>query len=80
MLKRWVERKDQIYEGDSQHDSQEFLGMLMTTIHEDINQISLKPYSEQKDSDGRLDTEVANEFWLNFKARENSIFINLFYG
>ena len=59
MLKRWVERKDPIYEGDNQHDSQEFLGMLMTTIHEDVNQISSKPYAEQKDSDGRPDPIVA---------------------
>lgn len=54
--------------------------MLMTNLHEDINLISQKPYIEQKDSDGRPDPIVAQEFWANFKARENSIFIDLFYG
>lgn len=36
-LKRQLERKDPQYEGDNQHDSQEVLSMLLTTIHEDIN-------------------------------------------
>jgi ubiquitin carboxyl-terminal hydrolase 6/32 len=39
-------------------------------MHEDVNQISKKPYVEQKDSNGRPDEEVAQEFWEGFKARE----------
>jgi ubiquitin C-terminal hydrolase len=54
--------------------------MLLTTLHEDINEISLKPYVELKDSDGRPDDIVATEFWDNFKAREKSKIIDLFYG
>ncbi len=50
---------DPRYEGDREHDSQEFLSMLMTTMHEDLNLVTEKPYTEQKDSDGRPDLQVA---------------------
>jgi len=56
------------------------LSVLLETMHEDCNAISKKPYIEQKDSDGRPDSIVAKEYWDAFKQREQSIFIDLFYG
>lgn len=56
------------------------LSVLLETMHEDCNKISKKPYVEQKDSNGRSDEEVASEYWSGFKQRDNSIFVDLFYG
>lgn len=53
---------------------------MLENMHEDCNQVSKKPYIEQKDSNGRLDQVVAKEFWDGFLQREKSIFVDLFYG
>ena len=56
------------------------LSFLLETLHEDLNDISKKPYIEFKDSETRKDEEVSKEFWEGFMQREQSIFIDLFYG
>ena len=56
------------------------LSFLLETLHEDLNDITKKPYIEYKDSDDRPDHEVSAEFWEGFKQREKSIFVELFYG
>jgi ubiquitin C-terminal hydrolase len=56
------------------------LSFLLETLHEDLNDITKKPYVEFKDSDQRCDDEVSREFWEGFIKREKSIFIDLFYG
>ena len=68
------------FQGFAQHDSQEMLSFLLETLHEDLNQVSKKPYIEYKDSDDRPDAEVSREFWEGFKKREKSLFVDLFYG
>lgn len=50
----------------SQHDCQEFLSILLDLLHEDLNQITCKPYVELHDSDGRPDVEVAKEVIIRF--------------
>lgn len=49
-------------------------------MHEDLNRVTEKPYSELKDSDGRADSVVAHEAWAQHNARNQSIVIDLFYG
>lgn len=49
-------------------------------MHEDLNDITKKPYIEYKDFDNRTDEEVSLEYWNGFKQREKSIFVDLFYG
>ena len=56
------------------------LSFLLETLHEDLNDITKKPYVEYKDSDNRLDEEVSKEYWEGFLQREKSLFIDLFYG
>jgi ubiquitin C-terminal hydrolase len=56
------------------------LSFLLETLHEDLNDITTKPYVEYKDSDGRKDAEVSAEYWDGFHKREQSIFVDLFYG
>ncbi|KAJ6636569.1 Ubiquitin carboxyl-terminal hydrolase 32, partial [Pseudolycoriella hygida] len=68
------------FAGGGQHDSQELLEWLLDGLHEDLNRVTEKPYSELKDSDGRADSVVAHEAWAQHHARNQSIVIDLFYG
>lgn len=49
-------------------------------LHEDLNRIKRKPYIEEKDYDGRPDAVIAAESWANFKKRNDSVVVDLFYG
>lgn len=68
------------FAGGGQHDSQELLEWLLDALHEDLNRVTEKPYSELKDSDGRADSVVAAEAWQQHHSRNQSIVIDLFYG
>lgn len=46
------------FTGYAQHDAQEFMAFLLDGLHEDLNRIQNKPYTETVDSDGRLDEVV----------------------
>jgi len=66
--------------GYAQHDSHELLAFLLDGLHEDLNRIKQKPYVEIKDSEGRTDEEAANDAWLGYKKRNDSIIVDLFQG
>ncbi|KAE9590782.1 putative ubiquitinyl hydrolase 1 [Lupinus albus] len=68
------------FSGYSQHDSQELLAFLLDGLHEDLNRVKRKPYHEVKDADGRPDDEVAEEYWRNHLARNDSIVVDLCQG
>ncbi|CBI39133.3 unnamed protein product, partial [Vitis vinifera] len=68
------------FSGYNQHDSQEFLAFLLDGLHEDLNRVKCKPYIEAGDPDGRPDEEVADEYWRNHLARNDSIIVNLCQG
>ncbi|KAF1001999.1 hypothetical protein AG4045_022181 [Apium graveolens] len=68
------------FSGFNQHDSQELLAFLLDGLHEDVNRVKNKPYAEVKDSDGRPDEEVADEYWQNHLARNDSIIVDLCQG
>lgn len=53
---------------------------LLDALHEDLNRVTEKPYTELKDSDGRPDEVVAAEAWSQHHSRNQSIVIDLFYG
>ncbi|XP_062202626.1 ubiquitin carboxyl-terminal hydrolase 8-like isoform X2 [Phragmites australis] len=68
------------FSGFNQHDSQELLAFLLDGLHEDLNRVKCKPYSEAKDSDGRAVEEVADEYWGNHLARNDSIIVDICQG
>ncbi|KAF7818874.1 ubiquitin carboxyl-terminal hydrolase 8-like [Senna tora] len=68
------------FSGYNQHDSQELLAFLLDGLHEDLNRVKRKPYHEVKDADGRPDEEVAEEYWHNHLARNDSIIVDLCQG
>ncbi|KAJ7517420.1 hypothetical protein O6H91_21G023400 [Diphasiastrum complanatum] len=68
------------FSGYNQHDSQELLAFLLDGLHEDLNRVKTKPYIEVKDADGRPDEEVADEYWANHRARNDSIIVDVYQG
>lgn len=56
---------------------QELLAFLLDGLHEDLNRVKCKPYVEAKDGDGRPDEEVADEYWKNHRARNDSIIVDV---
>ena len=80
MFKKVLERFNEMFVGYDQHDSQEFLAVLLDGIHEDINRVKKKPYLELPDSNDRPDKIVAKEWWDNHLSREDSVVQKLFAG
>nr|XP_043621900.1 ubiquitin carboxyl-terminal hydrolase 5-like [Erigeron canadensis] len=68
------------FSGYNQHDSQELLAFLLDGLHEDLNRVKHKPYIKSKDADGRPDEEVADEYWANHIARNDSIIVDVCQG
>ncbi|KAL2331868.1 hypothetical protein Fmac_019449 [Flemingia macrophylla] len=68
------------FNGFNQHDSQELLAFLLDGLHEDLNRVKCKPYIEVKDGDGRPDEEVADEYWHNHLARNDSVIVDVCQG
>ncbi|XP_048501024.1 ubiquitin carboxyl-terminal hydrolase 5 isoform X2 [Beta vulgaris subsp. vulgaris] len=68
------------FSGYNQHDSQELLAFLLDGLHEDLNRVKDKPYILSRDADGRPDEEVADEYWANHKARNDSIIVDVCQG
>ncbi|VDK35964.1 unnamed protein product [Taenia asiatica] len=68
------------FAGYQQQDAQELMNFLLDFLHEDLNKIKQKPYIEVKDADDCPDEVLAGESWSNFKKRNDSIIVDLFYG
>lgn len=68
------------FAGNRQHDAQELLAFLLDGLSEDLNLVDTKPYTEQPDSDGREDKELAEIWWENHLKRDLSIIQALFMG
>lgn len=66
--------------GSQQHDSGELITYLLDGLHEDLNRVKAKPYTESKDYDGRPDHIIAKESWQLFLLRNQSIIVDLMYG
>lgn len=50
---------------------------MLDGLHEDLNRVKSKPYVEAKDGEGRPDEEVADEYWRNHVARNDSIIVDV---
>lgn len=79
-LKSLVGQKASQFNGFAQHDAQEFMAFFLDGLHEDLNRIKKKPYTETVDSDGRSDEVVADEAWEMYKKRNDSFIVDLFQG
>ncbi|TIB82659.1 UCH-domain-containing protein [Wallemia mellicola] len=71
------------FAGYGQQDTQEFLAFLLDGLHEDLNRIKSKPYTEIPDWEGGTDADVAKlakTCWDLYKQRNDSIIVDLFQG
>jgi ubiquitin C-terminal hydrolase len=79
-VKSLIGKKVSKFSGFGQQDSCELVNYLLDLLHEDLNRIVNKPYVEMKDSNGRSDPIVAQEYWDGFRARNDSVIVDLMYG
>lgn len=71
------------FAGYGQQDTQELLAFLLDGLHEDLNRIQKKPYIESPDWEGGDDralVEFARKQWDLYKARNDSLIVDLFQG
>ena len=75
-----LSNQSDMYSGYQQQDAQEFLSILLDTLHEDLNQGDIKKNFEMPDGDGKPDDLVARESWNFHKQRNLSYFVDTFLG
>lgn len=49
-------------------------------MHEDLNRVKVKPYTETIESNGQADEKVSRDSWTNHLKRNNSIITDLMHG
>ena len=82
-FKRTLGRFAPSFSGYGQQDSQEFLAFLLDGLHEDLNRIVKKPYTEKPDAEDLNEialAELADECWKLHKMRNDSIVVDLVQG
>ena len=79
-LKKLIGELMPLFKGNGQQDSFEFLIFMLDCLHEDLNLISNKPYTENPDSLTYKGTEeeLSNEIWAN-NLKRNCSFVNSFF-
>lgn len=79
-FKEEIGRVNAQFSGFQQQDSQELFTFLVDSLHEDLNRVKQKPYTEDVEHGGRPDDVVAAESWVTFRKRNDSHFVDCFYG
>lgn len=80
-FKRALGRFAPQFSGFQQHDAQELLAYILDGLHEDLNRVKHKPYTEVKESDGSTDDAIiAKEAWDRHLLRNDSIFVDHVQG
>lgn len=75
-----------MFSGYHQQDSQELIAFLLDGLHEDLNRILKKPYTEKPElPDDKVNdpievSKLAQDCWNIHKLRNNSVIIDLFVG
>ncbi|QRV75770.1 ubiquitin carboxyl-terminal hydrolase [Ceratobasidium sp. AG-Ba] len=77
-----------IFAGYEENDSQELVGMVLDSLHEDLNRVLKKPYVERPewpDEDlgektAETEARIARETWEGHVRRNDSIIADLFHG
>ena len=80
-IKDLVAKKVKKFSGHNQQDSNEFMTEFLALLNEDLNKTTKKNYKELKEK-GKDESELdcAVRFWVNHRARNESIITDLFSG
>lgn len=77
-LKQVLGQLNPEYAGLAQQDAHEVIELLLDKLHEDVNRVQVKPYTEKVEGNASDDAKVAREAWLRHALREDSEVKNLF--
>ena len=78
---RCIYQRISAFRPGEQNDAHEFISIFLDNLHEDLNRISNKPYTELTEQKANeTDEEASARFWKCHKQREDSIIVDLFYG
>jgi len=66
--------------GYQQQDSSELLSFLLDGLHEDLNQVKVKPPTSAVESNDRTDEVVSKEAWDTYLKRNRSIVVDWLQG
>ena len=85
VLQRTVCTYAKQFSGSEQHDSQEFLSVILDGLHEDLNRVLNKPtieMSPEREAElEKLPTQVASEQqWQIYRMRDDSLVVDFFQG
>ncbi|CAK9786673.1 hypothetical protein CC85DRAFT_288603 [Cutaneotrichosporon oleaginosum] len=74
-----------LFAGNEQHDSQEFLSFMLDGLHEDLNRVKHKPQIEmtphrEKALEELTPQEASDKEWALYRQRDDSIIVDLFQG
>jgi ubiquitin carboxyl-terminal hydrolase 4/11/15 len=73
-LKATLGRINPEYAGLAQQDAHELIELLLDKLHEDLNRVKKKPYTEKVEWDGVApECEVAEQSWATHGRREDSV-------
>jgi Ca2+-binding EF-hand superfamily protein len=78
-FKRTIGKFNDQFAGYNQQDVSEFLAFLIDGLHEEMNEIKIKPYVEL-DTDGKPNAELAQLAWDYHLSRERSVIGDAFSG
>ena len=79
-FKKELEEINEMYSDNNQQDTQEFLTFLIDGLHEDLNKVINKPYINNNNDDDFKKEDKSLEELYNFKRRNQSLLVELFYG
>lgn len=79
-FKYTVSEYEELYKGNEQHDSYEFLNKVLDFLHEDLNRVKNRTKIILEDSQGKPEKVVALEQWKLHTRQNDSIIVDLFYG
>jgi hypothetical protein len=71
-FKKLMARVNPEYAGLAQQDAHEMVEQFLDKLHEDVNKVTKKPYTEKPEGDGSNDDAVAAETWTKEGLREDS--------
>ena len=71
-FKKLLGRLNPDYNGFQQQDGHELVNFLLSKLNEDLNRVTIKPYTEKPEGDGTNDSIIAKEAWTKEALREDS--------